>query len=242
METEMAILRLNKFIAHTGLCNRKEAVDIIKKGEITVNGQVLTEPFYAVQPDDVVCYKGNILAIKEKMEYFLINKAKNTPITSSTVSNKPSVSDLIKKNSKALLTPAGHFSDESSGLMLMTNDVDMISKLKNPGNRVKSVFDIETDRDVSQDDIQYFENIVKDQNHNPRILGVDFPDHDNKKRVGVSMIGGSISDISSVFDKINHHIMKVDCTFFGGLTKKDLKRGWSRALTEQEVIFLKHFS
>ncbi len=242
MEPEDTILRLNKFISHSGVCNRKEAVALIKKGEIKVNGNVITEPFYEVKEEDIITYKSKILKKTVKLTYLLVNKAKNSPIASSEANTKPSVEDLIKKNTDAKLTPAGHFRDDSSGLMLMTNDEELITKLSLSDNKVKAVFELETDKDLSEDDLNYFGQLVTQKTNVPRILGLDLPEVENKKKVGLEMIGGTIDDITNIFAQKGYSLTKIDCTFYGGLTKKDLKRGWSRILLEKEIIFLKHFS
>lgn len=242
MEKEDSILRLNKYIAHAGLCNRKEAVALIKKGEITVNGVVISEPFYEVKDQDVIAYKAKVLKKIEKLVYLLVNKAKNTPIASSVKNTKPSVEDLIKKNVETTLYPAGHFHDESSGLMLMTNDIELIEKLSLKTNKVKAVFELETDKEVTEEDLIYFGKLSKNKDNQPRILGIDQPDADHKNRLGLEMIGGQITDIKEIFAAKGYKLNKIDCTFYGGLTKKDLKRGWSRMLIEKEIIFLKHFN
>lgn len=242
MEKDDSVLRLNKYIAHTGLCNRKQAVELIKKGEILVNGIVELMPFYEVKEDDVISHKGNPIVKKIKLVYLLINKPKNMALESDENNQKPSVEDLIKKTTDVPLKPAGTYTFESCGLMVLTNDGALIEKLSANDHKVKLVFEIETDKEVSEASLQYINGLSTLKNQFPRILGVDLTSATDKKRLGVEIVGGSDVYIEQLFQLQGYALKKKDCTFIGGLTKKDLKRGWSRLLTEKEVIFLKHFS
>ena len=242
MEKDDSVLWLNKYIAHTGLCNRKQAVELIKKGEILVNGVVEVKPFYEVKENDIISHKGNPIIKKIKKVYLLINKPKNMAIEIDENNQKPSVQDLIKKTTDVALKPAGNYTFESCGLMVLTNDSELIEKLSANDHKVKYVFEIETDMEVSEESLRFFNGLGKLKNEIPRILGVNLTSTADKKRLGVEMVGGSDVYLEQLFNLQGYALKKKDCTFIGGLTKKDLKRGWSRLLTEKEIIFLKHFS
>ena len=231
--------RLNKFLAHAGLGTRKQAVDHVKKGEIKINDIVELNPFYEVKDGDIVTYKGKILQPKRHNVYVLINKGKSCPIYRNEGQVGLSVQDLIKKFSDVSAKPVVDFDDNMSGLMVWTNDDDLVVKLS-AEHKLKSVYEIETEIGLTQEDINDLQ--VKLSSETILVKAFGFVDTNDFRRIGIEVIGGKPTEIAHVFYNKGIKLIKFDCTFFSGLTKKDLKRGWSRFLTEKETIFLKHFS
>lgn len=232
-------LRLNKFLAHAGLGTRKQAVEYVKKGEIKINDAVELNPFYEIKDGDIVTHKGKILQPKKQNLYVLINKGKSCPIYRNEDIASPSVQDLIKKFSDVSAKPVVDFDDNMSGLMVWTNDENLVMKLSEE-HKLKSVYEIETESEISQDLLDDIKSNLSSESITVKAMG--FVDKDDFRRIGIEIIGGKPSKIAVVFSEKGINLTKFDCTFFSGLTKKDLKRGWSRFLTEKETIFLKHFS
>jgi 23S rRNA pseudouridine2605 synthase len=235
------IFRLNKYIAHCGVCNRKVAVDLIKKGEIMVNGTVAVNPFYELKPDDKVFFRGKLIIKAEKKVYLLFNKPKNMPVFQTTGYTKPTVLDLVKRKSDAKVQPAMAVTDLSSGLLLLTNDSELIEKMSGYDLKVKSVFEIVLDRPINDNDFNVISEKIKTKTTVPFIKGINFISDDKRSILGLESIGGFDADIIHFFAEHTYQVIKIDRMQLGALTKKDLKRGWTRYLTDQEVIFIKYF-
>lgn len=242
MDEKDNILRLNKFIAHCGICNRKQAVDLIKKGEIRVNDSVELHPFYELKPEDKVYYKNKWLTIEEKKVYLLLNKPANIPFSSAEDAKKPTVYELLKKKTDAALKPILPMLDDSCGLMVLTNDSELISRLSEPTSKVKIVYELFLDKPLSEDDWTYFSDKAQNSVNHVSIAGISNISTDNQTILGLETIRTTDKDVKSLFENKGYSILKTDITSLGGLNKKDLKRGWSRFLTEKEVIFLKYFN
>jgi len=242
MDEKDNILRLNKFIAHCGICNRKQAVDLIKKGEIRVNDSVELHPFYELKPEDKVYYKNKWLTIEEKKVYLLLNKPANIPFSSAEDAKKPTVYELLKKKTDAALKPILPMLDDSCGLMVLTNDSELISRLSEPTSKVKIVYELFLDKPLSEDDWTYFSDKTQNSVNHVSIAGISNISTDNQTILGLETIRTTDKDVKSLFENKGYSILKTDITSLGGLNKKDLKRGWSRFLTEKEVIFLKYFN
>lgn len=240
MSEESGILRLNKYLSQAGCGTRKETVELIKKGLVTVNDAVVKEPFYEVKSGDIVKLRSKVVVPKISYVYALINKSQRSPVFADEKNDAPSIQDLTKKWHDSPLQPINHPTDECCGLVVMTNDKELMSKLNTPGHKIKSVYEITLDSDCDQDVL----NKLLTQTHETgvRVLGLGFPDASQKTILGLELMGGSFADVYELFQSHDLKINKVDCTFYGGLTKKDLKRGWIRLLTEKEEVFIKFFS
>lgn len=230
--------RLNKFIAHAGVCSRREADELIQLGSITVNGAIVTEMGYKVSPSDVVKYEGDTLSHGE-LFYMAINKPKNF---SSTCENPPkdrTVGKLVYKATKFVLSPIGKLQKESTGILLLTNDNDLYLKLTNPKHEFSKIFQLELDKPLSQEDM------------NKITEGVRLPTGGWIKADAVSYLKGSQNNIGiemynnknrileKMFDLLGYKIKKLDRVSFAGITKKNLSRGEYRLLSEAEVVQLK---
>lgn len=239
MTDENSILRLNKFVAKSGLCNRKEAVELIKSGAIFVNGEVFKEPFYEIQPSDTISYKGKTLTPKQIYIYLLLNKPKDIGALGDVLLKKPSITDLIKNKTDQQVYQLFPLADSSCGLTILTNDQELINKYTQNKKISKTVFEIEIDKAMESSELDEM------LNHNLKggiqILGISAIIGTTGYKLGIEMRSGSESDILQLLINKGYKILKSDRTFMNGLTKKDLKRGWSRFLTDQEVIFLKYF-
>ncbi len=225
MSNHENVIRLNKYIAHCGVCNRKEAVELVKKGEILVNDKVETNPF---------------LVIEEKKVYILLNKPKDTPYTDIEGVKKPSVATLVKKTTEAQVFAANPLEESTSGLLVLTNDKEVIAKLSEIDRKMKSVYELQLDKVITEEELITLKDEYCDKI--PMFTGINVIEDREFPTVGVEILKGTDTSVKSVLKEKGYDVTRADRTFFMGLTKKDLKRGWSRHLTEKEVIFLKYFS
>ena len=240
MSNHESVIRLNKYIAHCGVCNRKQAVELVKKGEILVNDKVETNPFLELNENDRVVYKGKLLVIEEKKVYILLNKPKDTQYTDIEGVKKPSVATLVKKTTEVKVFAANPLEESSAGLVVLTNDIEVIAKLSEVDRKMKSVYELQMDKVITEEELlslksQYCDNI-------PMITGINSIQDREFPTVGIEILKGTDTSIKSALKDKGYVVTRADRTSFMGLTKKDLKRGWSRHLTEKEVIFLKYFS
>ncbi|PWK28940.1 23S rRNA pseudouridine2605 synthase, partial [Arcicella aurantiaca] len=232
-------VRLNRYIANAGICSRREADDLIKAGEIKVNGKIVTEMGYQVQPGDVVKY-GNRKLSREKMVYVLVNKPKDFITTTEDPDDRKTVMDLVKNACEERIYPVGRLDRNTTGLLLLTNDGELADKLTHPSNEVEKLYQVELDKPLAT---EHFDQILKgitleDGEIKADELGIVTPDG---MVVGVKIHSGRNRIVRRIFESLGYEVLKLDRTTFAGLNKKDLPRGSWRFLTEKEVVKLKFF-
>ncbi len=234
-------VRLNKYLANAGVCNRREADEIIKAGTVTVNGVVVTELGVKINPvSDVVKYDG--AEIKQgKKHYVLLNKPKGFLTTMHDPYSRRTVMQLVKTATKEATYPVDKLDRQSTGLLLFTNDGDLMTKLRHPSFRCKKIFQVSLAKKMSVEQLnQLREGILLDDGpFKPD--AVDFVgDGDNKYVIGIEFTTNKKQIITRAMAHLGHKIVDVDRVYYAGLTKKDLPRGKFRLLNEQEVINLKN--
>lgn len=233
-------MRLNRYIAHAGVCSRREADSLIEKGDIRVNGQVVKELGFKVGPEDTVSYQGKTL-VTEKKVYILLNKPKDYITTTNDPQNRKTVLDIIKRGPGERIYPVGRLDRNTTGLLLLTNDGDLSDKLTHPSGQVHKIYHVTLDKALTKTD---FEKITAGVELEDGVLEVDdlayaSPD---KRDIGIEIHSGKNRVIRRLFEALGYTVLKLDRVIFAGLTKKDLPRGKWRYLSEKEVITLKHFS
>ena len=232
-------IRLNRFIANAGICSRREADDIIKAGEISVNGEVVTEMGHQVQPGDVV-KMGNKKLSREKMVYVLINKPKDFITTTEDPDDRKTVMDLVKNACEERIYPVGRLDRNTTGLLLLTNDGELADKLTHPSNEIEKLYQVELDKPLT---VEHQEQILKgitleDGEFKADEVGIVTPDN---MVIGIKIHSGRNRIVRRLFESLGYDVLKLDRTTFAGLNKKDLPRGSWRFLTEKEVVKLKFF-
>ena len=232
-------IRLNRFIANAGICSRREADDIIKAGEISVNGEIITEMGHQVQPDDVV-KMGNKKLSREKMVYVLINKPKDFITTTEDPDDRKTVMDLVKNACEERIYPVGRLDRNTTGLLLLTNDGELADKLTHPSNEIEKLYQVELDKPLK---VEHQEQILKgitleDGEFKADEVGIVTPDN---MVIGIKIHSGRNRIVRRLFESLGYDVLKLDRTTFAGLNKKDLPRGSWRFLTEKEVVKLKFF-
>ena len=235
-------VRLNKFVASSGVCSRRKAAELVKAGKIKVNGEVKLEPFYLVQDFDKVEYNGRILQQETKKVYLLMNKPKNTITSLSDEKGRKTVMDLIKQDIPERIFPVGRLDFPTTGLLLITNDGDLAKKLAHPSHKVKKFYEVHLDKDINPQDLNKIRAGLELEDGLAPVLGVDFVRGKTKRDVGIEIHIGRNRIVRRIFAHLGYTVEKLDRTYYAGLTKKDLPRGRYRHLSKQEVIMLKHFT
>jgi len=234
--------RLNKYVAHCGICSRRKAAELIKDQQVKVNGIVVDNPAYIVQAKDKVIYQGKIIRPERNKVYILMNKPKNVVTTVSDERARKTVIDIITPKVKERVYPVGRLDRNTTGLLLLTNDGDLAKKLSHPSHQVKKVYLVELDKEAKETDLQ---KIKKGLTLEDGLAEVDFVKHlANKPKhiVEIEIHSGKNRIIRRIFEHLGYEVKKLDRIIFAGLTKKDLPRGWFRPLRKKEVIMLKHFT
>jgi 23S rRNA pseudouridine2605 synthase len=238
IDNEDGLIRLNKFIANSGVCSRREADILISGGSVTVNGKIITELGTKVKPTDVVLYNGEKLKAEKKV-YVLLNKPKDYITTATDPQGRKTVMDLIKNAGNQRLFPVGRLDRNTTGLLLLTNDGELTKKLTHPKHGVRKLYHVLLDKPLTKADMDRVmdgieiegEKIVPDE--------VAYTGRDgNKTNVGIELHSGQNRVVRRIFESLDYKVMKLDRVTFAGLTKKDLPRGHWRFLTEKEVSFL----
>lgn len=235
-------MRLNKYIAHAGICSRRKAGDLVKNGFIKLNGVVEKDPSVMVKDSDKVEYMGKEVKPVRDRYYLLLNKPKNVITTMEDERGRKTVWDIVESKVNSKIYPVGRLDRNTTGLLLMTNDGDMIQKLSHPSRKVKKIYEAILDRPLEQKDI---EAIAKGLNLEDGLAEVDEISYIQElpaNHIGIELHSGKNRIIRRIFEHLNYEVLRLDRVYFAGLTKKDLPRGWSRFLKEKEVIMLKHFS
>ncbi len=231
-------IRLNKYIANSGICSRREADTYISAGSATVNGKIITEMGYKVKPADEVRFD-DVLISPEAKRYVLLNKPKNYITTMDDEKSRKTVMELIHRSTKERIYPVGRLDRQTTGLLLFTNDGEMAKKLTHPKHQVKKLYHVTLDKKLSMDDLKKIsENFVLEG----KMVFVDkvsYIENKPKFEVGIEIHSGRNRIVRRIFEHFGYNVIKLDRVIFAGLTKRNLGRGVWRHLTEQEVNNLK---
>lgn len=234
-------MRLNKYIAHCGVCSRRKAAELVKAGKIFVNGKMEQNPSYMVTDTDEVVYDGKKISLEEKKVYILMNKPKNTVTTLNDENGRLTVRDIIGDKVKERIYPVGRLDMMTTGLLLLTNDGDLATKLAHPSGEVKKFYRTILDKKITEKDIAKIRNGVTLEDGFIKVDNVDMVRGTEGMEVGIELHSGRNRIIRRIFEHLDYRVVRLDREYYAGLTKKDLKRGWWRHLKEKEVIMLKHF-
>lgn len=235
-------MRLNKYVAHCGICSRRKAGDLVKNGEVRVNGEVEKNPAILVEEGDVVEYKGKQIKPEEKMVYLLMNKPFGVITTLSDEQDRKTVMDILKQKVKERIYPVGRLDRNTTGLLLLTNDGDLTKKLSHPSHMVKKIYEVKLDRPLLQNDLEKIRKGLKLKDGLAEVDAVSYVKDKTERDIGLEIHIGKNRIVRRIFEHLDYSVERLDRVYYAGLTKKDLPRGFSRHLTEQEIIMLKHFT
>lgn len=234
-------LRLNKYLANAGICSRRDADDLIKAGDVTVNGEVITELGVKVSPKDDVRYNGKKV-IREKKVYILLNKPKDVVTTVKDKHADRTVIDLVKNACPERVYPVGRLDKNTTGVLLLTNDGEMTKQLTHPSYNKKKIYHVHLDKDVTKDHmLKIVEGIKLDEDFISADV-INYVNDTDKSQVGIEIHSGQNRIVRRIFESLGYKVKKLDRVYFAGLTKKNLPRGKWRFLTEQEIAILKRKS
>lgn len=231
-------VRLNKFLANAGVCSRREADEYIQAGSVTVNGQVVTELGTKVMRTDEVKFGDNLVSLEKKV-YVLINKPKDYVTTSDDPQQRKTVMDLVKNVCPERIYPVGRLDRNTTGVLLLTNDGDLASKLTHPKFLKKKVYHVFLDKPVAQEDLQKIAEGIELEDGEIHADEVAYANENDKKQVGIEIHSGKNRIVRRIFEHLGYRVIKLDRVQFAGLTKKNLRRGDWRFLTEKEVDMLR---
>jgi 23S rRNA pseudouridine2605 synthase len=235
--SDSGLIRLNKYVANSGVCSRREADTYIAAGNVTVNGKPITEMGYKVNPGDTVRFDGRLLN-PEKKEYILLNKPKNFITTTSDERGRRTVMELVSNASKARLLPVGRLDRNTTGLLMFTNDGDLAKKLTHPKHGVRKIYHVELNKNLSSEDLKSIREGLHLEDGPVVVDEVSYIKNAPKREVGIKIHSGRNRIVRRIFEHLGYDVIKLDRVIFAGLTKKDLPRGHWRHLTAQEVINL----
>jgi 23S rRNA pseudouridine2605 synthase len=231
------LIRLNRFIANSGICSRREADKLIESGLIEVNGKAVNELGYKVHPTDKVFYKGKQIK-REKLVYVLLNKPKGFITTMSDPQERKTVMDLVKNACDERIYPVGRLDRNTSGLLLFTNDGGLAEKLTHPSYEMQKIYQVQLDKSLSLNDFERITNGIKLEDGLITVDDIAMLTKD-RKTIGLEIHSGRNRVVRRIFEHLNYEVVKLDRVLYAGLTKKDLPRGKWRYLTEKELGFLK---
>ena len=234
-------VRLNKFMANAGICSRRVADEYIQKGLVKVNGEVVTELGMKITPKDIVEYNDKIVTTEKKC-YILLNKPKDCVTTSDDPNGRKTVMDLVKGACEERIYPVGRLDRNTTGVLLLTNDGDLAAKLAHPQYVKKKIYQVWTDKPISEEDMQHIADGVELDDGPIHADAVSYVSPTDRKQAGIEIHSGRNRVVRRIFESLGYHVVKLDRVYFAGLTKKNLPRGRWRYLTQEEVNFLKQNS
>jgi len=230
-------IRLNRYVANSGVCSRREADIYIAAGNVTVNGKPISEMGYKVKLSDDVRFDGQRLN-PVKREYVLLNKPKDFTTTGRDEHGRRTARSLVSKASKTELKPIGKLNKDTTGLIIFTNDGEMTKRLNSPKNGLRKIYHVELNKVLRAADIKRIREGLSVDDYVVRVQEIDFVENAPKNQVGIEISSSRNNIVRKIFEELEYEIVKLDRVVYAGLTKKDLPRGHWRFLTEQEVINL----
>ncbi|MEY3677874.1 MAG: hypothetical protein RI924_15 [Bacteroidota bacterium] len=234
------LIRLNRYISNAGICSRRKADELIAAGVVSVNGTVVSELGFRVDPaKDVIRYNGETLK-REKMVYVLLNKPKDYITTTDDPQERRTVMQLVEKASRERIYPVGRLDRNTTGLLLMTNDGDLAEKLSHPKNNVTKIYHAELNKSLSQGDLNKISFGLELEDGFIKPDEITYVQGASKREIGIQIHSGKNRIVRRIFEHLGYEVIKLDRVIYANLTKKDLPRGRWRHLDEKEIIQLKH--
>ena len=232
-------IRLNKYISNSGVCSRRDADIYIQSGNVKVNGIPVIEMGYMVKPGDVVNFDGATLT-PEKKEYLLLNKPKNFTTSFDEGQEDRNVLELVRGATNAKIASVGRMDKNTTGLLLFTNDTDMIRKFSLPNQKSSKIYQVSLDKNLKYEDLEKISGGVTLDGHRLAIEEITYIENEPKTEIGLKLRTSNVKVVRAIFENFKYDVLRIDRVAFAGLTKKNLPRGNWRFLTDQEIINLKN--
>ena len=239
--TSNQLMPLNKFIAHAGVCSRRDAADMVKFGKVKVNGKLITEPGHKVSIKDDVKVNGKKILPQKSLVYILLNKPKDYITTTDDPQGRKTVLDLIRRATQERVYPVGRLDRNTSGVLLLTNDGELAQKLTHPSHEIRKLYHVTLNKELEKKD---FEKILTGVELEDGLASVDalaYADAKDKAQIGIEIHSGRNRIVRRIFEHLGYDVKNLDRVMFAGLTKKNIERGKWRYLSEKEVRLLKYF-
>ena len=232
-------MRLNKYISNSGVCSRRDADIYIKSGNVKVNGIAITEMGYLVKPNDIINFDGAVLT-PEKKVYILLNKPKNFTTALDEGQEHRNVLELVRGATTAKIAAVGRMDKNTTGLLLFTNDTDMIRKFGLPAQKSSKIYQVSLDKNLKFEDLEKMSGGITLDGHRLAIEEVTYIDKEPKTEIGIQLKTSNVKVVRAIFENFDYNVLRIDRVAFAGLTKKNLPRGNWRLLTDQEIINFKN--
>jgi 23S rRNA pseudouridine2605 synthase len=233
---------LNKFIAHSGICSRRDAVDLVKAGKVIVNGQKIVEPGHKVTDKDDIKVNGKKLFIRRNLVYILLNKPKDFLTTTEDPQGRKTVMDIIRNATDERVYPIGRLDRNTTGVLLLTNDGELAQKLSHPSYEIKKIYEVKLDKPLIKKD---FDTILSGVTLEDGFIAPDllaYADPKDKSVIGIEIHSGRNRIVRRIFEHMGYDVRNLDRVMYANLTKKNVDRGKWRFLTEKEVRLLKYLN
>lgn len=237
-----SLIPLNKFIAHAGVCGRREAAELVKAGKVTVNGDKIFEPGYKVSQADKVVVKGKEVFLQKNAVYILLNKPKDFITTANDPQGRKTVLDLIKGATPERVYPVGRLDRNTTGVLLLTNDGELAQKLTHPSFEVKKIYEVTLNKPVTKKDLDQIVSGVTLEDGFVAADSVGYADANDKHVVGIEIHSGRNRIVRRIFEHLGYDVKALDRVMFANLTKKNVERSKWRHLNEKEVRLLKYMN
>ena len=231
-------IRLNKYLANAGVCSRREADEFIEAGVVKVNGEIVTELGTKVKRSDTVLFHDQLVNIEKKV-YILLNKPKDCVTTSDDPQNRKTVMDIVKGACRERIYPVGRLDRNTTGVLLLTNDGELATKLTHPQFLKKKIYHVFLDKNVTAADMRQIADGIELEDGEIHADAVEYASETDRKQVGIEIHSGRNRIVRRIFEHLGYKVIKLDRVYFAGLTKKNVRRGDWRFLTEKEVNMLK---
>ncbi len=233
------IMPLNKFVAHAGICGRREAAELVKQGVVTVNGDKVFEPGYKVSDKDEILVKGKKLFLQHNLVYILVNKPKDYITTANDPEGRKTIFDLLKNATPERIYPVGRLDRNTTGVLLMTNDGELAQKLTHPSYQIKKIYEVRLDKPVTKKDMDAIASGITLDDGEVHADSIAYTDAKDKSIVGIEIHSGRNRIVRRIFEHLGYDVKNLDRVMFANLTKKNVDRGKWRMLHEKEVRLLK---
>ncbi len=238
-EVEGELMPLNKYLAHAGICGRREAAEIVRKGTVMVNNKKIEEPGFKVSPQDNVTVKGKKIFLQHNLVYILLNKPKDYITTTNDPQGRKTIFDLIKNATPERVYPVGRLDRNTTGVLLLTNDGQLAQKLTHPSFEIKKVYEVKLDKPFVKKDFESVLNGVTLEDGFVKADSLGYADPKDNTIVGIEIHSGRNRIVRRLFEHLGYDVKNLDRVMFANLTKKNVDRGKWRLLQEKEVRLLK---
>jgi len=240
--SDKSLIPLNKYVAHAGVCSRRDAAELIKLGKATVNGKPVTEPGTRVSMNDTVKLNGKVITPSRNFVYILLNKPKDYITTTEDPQGRKTVLSLVKQATTERVYPVGRLDRNTSGVLLLTNDGDLAQKLAHPKHEIKKVYHVVLDKPLKKEDFEKIAVGVQLEDGLAIVDAIAYAEVKDKTEVGLEIHSGRNRIVRRIFEHLGYDVRGLDRVMYAGLTKKNVQRGKWRLLNEKEIRILKYLN